>query len=69
MGMRYAAAMVDQATLAELGPNPGFGPVSDVLDAGVDIDKMWNAAQIVLAGSLEAQEPLMTGTPFGEDLS
>lgn len=69
MGMRYAAAMVDKATLDELGPNPGFDAVSDVLDTGIDIDKMWNAAQIVLAGSMQAQEPLMTGGAFGEDLS
>ena len=69
MGMSYLAAAVDP----EIGQQwrdgaLGFGELYEILDAGVHLDKMWNAAQIMLGGSLEAVEPLMTGSPIGEDL-
>lgn len=64
--MRYAAATVDDATLERLGPEPDGLELSDVLAAGIDLDKYWNAVQVLLGGSQEAQEPLFTGIPFGE---
>ncbi len=67
MGMQYSAAMIDQVALDALGTDPGFEQVIEILGSGIDLGKMWNAAQVVLGGSLEAGEPLMTGVPFGED--
>ncbi len=39
-----------------------------VLDSGIDLGKLWDAAQVLIGGSLEVSEPLMTGVPVGEDL-
>lgn len=44
------------------------GELFELLERGADLDKMWWAAQILVAGSLEAGEPLMTGSPAGDDL-
>ncbi len=68
MGMQYSAVMVDQVGLDAMGPDPDADEICDLLDSGLQLDKMWNAAQVVLGGSMEAGEPLMTGREFGEDL-
>lgn len=65
MGMRYRAVAVDPDRL-DVGAD--VEEVMALLESGVDLDKMWHAAQVVIGGSLEASEPLMTGVPFGEDL-
>ncbi len=69
MGMRYSAAAVDPATFEELMIDPDPSRLQNLLDEGIDLDKMWQAAQLVIAGSfLEVQEPLLTGSPLGEDI-
>ena len=68
MGMRYQAVAVEASVADELVAEGDDDLIDELLDTGVDLDKMWHAAQIVLAGSMEAEEPLMTGQPVGDDL-
>jgi len=66
--MRYQAAPVPTHVIGALGADCAADAVRGLLDSGVGIDKMWHAAQVVIAGSIEAQEPLFTGEEFGPDL-
>ena len=69
MGMSYIAAAVEPEIAEQWRTGAlGFGDLYEILDGGAHLDKMWNAAQIMLGGSLDAVEPLMTGRPTGEDL-
>lgn len=68
MGMQYQAAAVDPAAI-EAATQDGSGEqLMSLLDSGIYLDKMWHAAQVLIAGGLDAQEPLMTGQPVGDDL-
>jgi len=68
MGMRYRAAAVPAEVAETLSVDCEAEAIGELLDGGVDIDKMWHAAQVVISGSIEAQEPLFTGEPIGPDL-
>jgi hypothetical protein len=66
MGLHYRALAVDEARLASLQQSPIETDM--VLSSGIDLGKYWAAVQILLAGRLESEEPLMTGSEFGGDL-
>jgi len=66
--MRYQAAAAATQVVEALGADCGADAVRELLDSGVDVDKMWHAAQVVIASSIEAQETLFTGEEFGPDL-
>lgn len=68
MGMRFVAVSVPADTAIELLLSGDDVLIAGLLDGGVDLDKMWQAAQVLVGGSLEAVEPLLTGVPVGEDL-
>lgn len=68
MGMRYQAAAINPVVAEKLSTEPDEDLIDELLDSGIDLDKMWHAAQVLLGGRLEAEEPLMTGQPVGDDL-
>ena len=68
MGMRYQASAIDPTLADRLLADPDDDLIDELLDAGLDLDKMWHAAQIVLAGTMEAEEPLLTGQAVGDDM-
>lgn len=68
MGMYYRAVTVDSSQLDRLRSESAFA--SDVLDANpeLDLDKNFMVVQVLLTGSMDSNEPLMTGVSVGENL-
>jgi hypothetical protein len=68
MGMEYRAAAVSvEGTGSELPDPADLDELFESLDGGIDLDKMWHAAQVLIAGSLGAGEPLFTGRQVSDD--
>ena len=68
MGMRYTAVAIDVETADRVSSGLDDDDLFDLLESGIDLDKMWHAAQITISGGLENSEPLITGEPITEDL-
>lgn len=67
MGMRYSAVAMSTEQAMALAESAGYDEWQRAYEAGIDLDKAWHAVQVLMAGGLEAQEPLLTGQPLGEE--
>jgi hypothetical protein len=66
--MRYTAVAIDVETANRVSAGLDDDELFDLLESGIDLDKMWQAAQITISGGLENPEPLITGEPITDDL-
>lgn len=67
MGMRYRAAAID-ADVASTLAEADAATLDGLLAEGIDLYKWWHAAQVLITDDPGTQEPLLAGTPVGEDM-